>query len=98
MLAWGQARQGRAISICSHVRYDTKSDNRLLNCDPSRGANSKVIARLTPGLLAHRTDAVREYAYDTSFGRLDNALDVAVTDHWVVVDVKSDLKRIFSFE
>jgi hypothetical protein len=35
-----QTRPGRAISICSHVRYATKSDDRLLNCDPSRRADA----------------------------------------------------------
>lgn len=43
---------------------------------------------------------VREYAYDrdTSFGRLDKALDVAAMNHWVVIDMKNDWKRIFAFE
>ena len=52
------------------------------------------------GLLVHHTDAVREYAYDrdTSFGRLEKALDAAATNHWVVVDMKNDWKRIFAFE
>ena len=52
------------------------------------------------GLLVHHTDAEREYAYDrnTSFGRLDKALDVAAVNHWVVVDMKNDWKRIFAFE
>ncbi len=52
------------------------------------------------GFLVHHTDAEREYAYDreTSFGRLDKALDVAALNHWVVVDMKNDWKRIFSFE
>ncbi len=52
------------------------------------------------GLLVHHTDAEREYAYDrnTSFGRLDKALDMAATNHWVVVDMKNDWKRIFAFE
>jgi hypothetical protein len=52
------------------------------------------------GLLVHHTDAVREYAYDrnTSFGRLDKALDVAAMNHWIVVDMKNDWKRIFAFE
>ena len=52
------------------------------------------------GLLVHHTDAVREYAYDrdTSFGRLDKALDVAAMNNWVVVDMKNDWKRIFAFE
>jgi len=52
------------------------------------------------GLLVHHTDAEREYAYDrnTSFGRLDKALDVAAMNHWIVVDMKNDWKRIFAFE
>jgi len=52
------------------------------------------------GLLVHHTDAEREYAYDrnTSFGRLDKALDAAPMNHWVVVDMKNDWKRIFAFE
>ena len=52
------------------------------------------------GGLIHHTDAEREYAYDrnTSFGRLDKALDIAAMNHWVVVDMKNDWKRIFAFE
>jgi bisphosphoglycerate-independent phosphoglycerate mutase (AlkP superfamily) len=52
------------------------------------------------GLLVHHTDAEREYAYDrdTSFGRLEKALDVAALNHWVVVDMKNDWKRIFAFQ
>ena len=52
------------------------------------------------GLLVHHTDAKREYAYDrdTSFGRLDKALDAAALNHWVVADMKNDWKRIFAFE
>jgi hypothetical protein len=52
------------------------------------------------GMIVHHTDAVREYAYDrdTSFGRLDKALDIAATNHWVVIDMKNDWKRIFAFE
>ena len=52
------------------------------------------------GLIVHHTDADREYAYDrnTSFGRLDKALDIASTNHWLVVDMKKDWKRIFAFD
>jgi hypothetical protein len=52
------------------------------------------------GLIVHHTDAEREYAYDrnTSFGRLDKALDAAAPNKWVVVDMKNDWKRIFAFE
>jgi haloacid dehalogenase-like hydrolase len=52
------------------------------------------------GLIVHHTDAEREYAYDrdTSFGRLDKALDAAAINKWTVVDMKNDWKRIFSFQ
>jgi hypothetical protein len=52
------------------------------------------------GLIVHHTDAEREYAYDrnTSFGRLDKALDAAAINGWIVVDMKKDWKRIFAFE
>jgi hypothetical protein len=49
------------------------------------------------GLIVHHTDAAREYAYDrdSSFGRLDKALDAAAEKGWVVVDMKSDWKQVF---
>ena len=45
-------------------------------------------------------DPFPEYAYDrdTSFGRLDKALDAAAVNHWVVADMKNDWKRVFAFE
>ena len=52
------------------------------------------------GLIVHHTDAEREYAYDrdTSFGRLDTALNAASLNKWTVVDMKNDWNRIFAFE
>src|SRR6478735_767565 len=52
------------------------------------------------GLIVHHTDAEREYAYDrdTSFGRLDKALDAAAINKWTVVDMKKDWKVIFPSE
>jgi hypothetical protein len=52
------------------------------------------------GLIVHHTDAEREYAYDrnTSFGRLEKALDAAAMHKWTVVDMKNDWKRIFAFD
>jgi haloacid dehalogenase-like hydrolase len=52
------------------------------------------------GLIVHHTDAQREYAYDrdTPFGRLDKGLDAAAVNKWVVVDMKNDWKRIFTFD
>jgi phosphoglycolate phosphatase-like HAD superfamily hydrolase len=50
--------------------------------------------------LVHHTDAGREYTYDrkSSFGRLDKALDEARAKGWCVVDMKTDWRRVFSFE
>ena len=49
-------------------------------------------------LLVHHTDAEREYAYDrqSTFGRLNLALDVAADNGWTVVSMKDDWNRIFS--
>jgi phosphoglycolate phosphatase-like HAD superfamily hydrolase len=51
-------------------------------------------------LLVHHTDGVREYAYDrqSSFGKLDKALDEATAKGWTVVSMKDDWKRIFAFQ
>ncbi len=52
------------------------------------------------GLIVHHTDAEREYAYDrqSTFGKLDVALDAAAINRWTVVDMKKDWKMIFPFE
>ena len=49
-------------------------------------------------LLVHHTDAEREYAYDrrSLVGRLDKALDLAKTQDWTVVDMKTDWKTVFA--
>ena len=51
-------------------------------------------------MLIHHTDAVREYAYDrkATFGKLDKALDEAKLRNWLVVDMKNDWKKIFSYD
>jgi len=51
------------------------------------------------GLLVHHTDAVREYAYDTSpLGKLEVALTEAAARGWTVVDMKNDWNRVFAFD
>ncbi|MFC5755640.1 HAD family hydrolase [Rhizobium sp. GCM10022189] len=51
-------------------------------------------------MLIHHTDGDREYAYDrqSAFGKLDKALDEAGRRNWLVVDMKSDWKKIFALE
>jgi phosphoglycolate phosphatase-like HAD superfamily hydrolase len=51
-------------------------------------------------ILLHHTDADREYAYDvkTLSGHLEAALVEAHEKNWMVVDMKRDFRKIFSFE
>jgi hypothetical protein len=52
------------------------------------------------GLIVHHTDAVREYAYDrdSMVGQLVRGLDEAKERGWILVSMKDDWKKIFSFE
>jgi phosphoglycolate phosphatase-like HAD superfamily hydrolase len=47
--------------------------------------------------IVHHTDAEREYSYDrdSHVGKLDKALDQAITKGWTVVDMKRDWKVVF---
>jgi hypothetical protein len=51
-------------------------------------------------LIVHHTDAEREWAYDrkSKIGRLDKALDEALTNGWTVVDMRQDWKVIYPFQ
>src|SRR5215510_6042570 len=51
-------------------------------------------------LFVHHDDAGREWAYDrqSSIGRFDKGLDEAKAKGWTVVSMKSDWKKVFSFE
>jgi phosphoglycolate phosphatase-like HAD superfamily hydrolase len=58
-------------------------------------ATSGEGARL--GVLIHHTDSEREWAYDRNshIGRLDRGLDEAAERGWIVVDMKSDWKKVY---
>jgi hypothetical protein len=49
------------------------------------------------GLIVHHTDAAREYAYDrdSHVGKLDEALDLAPENGWLVIDMKDDWSQIW---
>jgi phosphoglycolate phosphatase-like HAD superfamily hydrolase len=51
-------------------------------------------------LIVHHDDAEREFAYDreSHIGKLDKAWDEAKAKGWIVVSMKNDWKKIFSFE
>jgi len=49
------------------------------------------------GVIIHHTDAEREYAYDrdSHVGRLDQALDLAPENGWIVVSTRDDWSAVF---
>jgi phosphoglycolate phosphatase-like HAD superfamily hydrolase len=51
-------------------------------------------------LIVHHDDAEREFAYDrqSRIGKLDKAWDEAKARGWIVVSMKNDWKRVFSFQ
>ena len=51
-------------------------------------------------LILHHTDSLREYAYDRNshIGKLDKALTEGEQKGWVIVDMKNDFVKVFSFE
>jgi phosphoserine phosphatase len=48
-------------------------------------------------LIIHHTDAEREWAYDrkSEIGKLNKALDAAIKNGWIIVDMKNDWKVIY---
>lgn len=52
------------------------------------------------GMFVHHTDSLREYFYDRAPGlaRLNQGLDDAAKYHWLIVDMKSDWKKIYPFD
>jgi phosphoglycolate phosphatase-like HAD superfamily hydrolase len=51
------------------------------------------------GLIVHHTDAEREWAYDreSHVGRLDEALEEAKENGWIVVSVKRDWRTVHAY-
>lgn len=49
------------------------------------------------GAIVHHTDDVREVAYDrkSHVGKLDQALDMAPQEGWLLIDMKKDWKTVF---
>jgi hypothetical protein len=52
------------------------------------------------GMYVHHTDSIREYFYDREPGlaRLNQGLDDAGKYHWLIVDMKTDWKKIYPFD
>jgi len=52
------------------------------------------------GMIIHHTDSIREVAYDRNspIGKLNKGLDDAAKYNWLIVDMKNDWKKIYSFD
>jgi len=52
------------------------------------------------GMYVHHTDSLREYFYDRAPGlaRLNQGLDDAAKYHWLIVDMRTDWKKIYPFD
>jgi hypothetical protein len=52
------------------------------------------------GMIVHHTDSLREYYYDrqSALAKLDKGLDDAAKYHWLIVDMKTDWKKIYPFD
>ncbi len=95
-------KAGKPVGIATHI-----GRRPLLACGNSDGdmqmlqytTVSRGASDLTPrlGIIIHHTDAEREWAYDrqSHVGKLDQALDLAESQGWVVVDMKRDWAAIY---
>jgi hypothetical protein len=52
------------------------------------------------GMIVHHTDSLREWAYDrgSHIGKLERGLDDGAKYKWLLVDMKNDWKKIYSYE
>jgi hypothetical protein len=91
-------REGKPINIHLHIGKkpilafgNSDGDQQMLEYTAAAGPSLC--------LLVHHDDAEREYAYDRTdpIGKLDTAWDEAVEKGWVVVSMKWDWRRIFTF-
>jgi hypothetical protein len=92
---------GKPVGINAHIGRrpiaafgNSDGDLPMLQWTTMSGSGRRL------GLIVHHTDAEREYAYDRKahFGKLDKGLDAAKDNHWTLVSMKDDWKRIFKFQ
>ena len=93
-------KEGKPVGICRHIGRrpilafgNSDGDFQMLEWTQA-GSGARLM------MLVHHDDAEREFAYDreSHIGKLDKAWDEAKAKGWIVVSMKSDWKRIFSFE
>jgi len=93
-------KAGKPVGIHQHIGRRPilaagNSDGDYEMLQYTRAGNGRSLA-----FLVHHTDAEREYAYDrdSHIGKLARGLDDYQANGWLLVDMKRDWKRVFSFE
>jgi phosphoglycolate phosphatase-like HAD superfamily hydrolase len=93
-------KQGKPVAINKFIGRRPifaagNSDGDLQMLQWTTGAGGRRL-----GLLIHHDDGEREYAYDrdSSIGRLDQALDQAAANGWIVVSMQDDWRTTFPEE
>lgn len=90
-------REGKPVAIDQHIGRrpiaafgNSDGDVQMLQWTAG-GAGPRFC------LYVHHTDAEREWAYDreSHIGKFDQGLDEARAKGWVIVDMKTDWKRVF---
>jgi phosphoglycolate phosphatase-like HAD superfamily hydrolase len=91
-------KEGKPVGIQSHI------GRRPIFAGGNSDGDFQMLELTTAGdgprfgLIVHHTDALREWAYDreSHIGKLDKALDESKARGWMVIDMKSDWKTVFS--
>jgi phosphoserine phosphatase len=90
-------KAGKPVGIYQHIGRRPilafgNSDSDLQMIQYTTGGEGRRL-----GLFLHHTDAEREYAYarKSQVGKLDQALDQADANGWIIVDMKKDWKSVF---
>ena len=93
-------KEGKPVGIWKHI------GRRPVICSGNSDGDLAMMQYTAAGggqrfmLYLHHTDSDREWAYDreSSVGRLDKGLDMALEKGWTVIDMKNDWKVIYPFE
>ena len=96
-IAFVNDKAGKPVGIYDHI------GRRPILAFGNADADMQMIQYTKAGdgrrlaLFVHHTDADREYAYDrkSHVGKLDQALDQADANGWIIVDMKKDWKSVF---
>jgi hypothetical protein len=99
-LSFNDDKLGKPVGIHEHI--GKRPVFTVGNSDADYGMLQYTSTGSGPrfGIYIHHTDSIREYAYDrkATLAKLDKGLDDAAKYHWLVVDMKSDWKKIYPFD